>query len=45
MENFVVLENEYVSQNYENFMRIGGGYNYFVVVDVKRNAGTTNSSI
>ena len=45
MDMFAVVENGMESKEYEAYMTVGGAFNYFVVVDLKRKPGLTNSSV
>lgn len=45
MNSACVLVNGLETKNYQEFLKISGDFNYFVCVDVKMKAATTNSSI
>lgn len=45
MTSFLVQENGEVSKNFSSYLNVGGSVNYFVLVELRRKPGTTNSSI
>lgn len=45
MANFLVQENGEPSKGYSNYLNVGGTINYFLLIELRRKPGTTNSSI
>jgi hypothetical protein len=45
MQNFCVIENGQLSNNFQEYIQVSGAFNYFVCIEIKRKPGTTNSSI
>ena len=45
MQSACVLVNGLETPNYQEFLKVSGNFNYFVCIDIKRKAGTTNSSL
>lgn len=45
MKSACVVINGLESSNFQEFLKVSGDFNYYVCIDIKRKAGTTNSSL
>lgn len=45
MSAFCVFENGKLSSKFQDYLQVTGNYNFFVVVEISRQPGTTNSTV
>lgn len=45
MQNYCVVENGQLSNNFRNYIKVSGSFNYFACIEIKRKPGQTDSSI